>query len=123
MATKMLKRFVEVKGRTSNGKVKIDCAFCRGEGETKTKVYPYRRTCPSCKGSSKFLLLKPAIYCVFCNGSGREKKDPKVTCLVCRGRGANSVRKGFKICNNCRGIGAVMEARLPCVTCKGNGVK
>lgn len=122
MAKRMSKRFVEVKGRTSNGKVSIDCAFCRGEGETKTNVYPYSRTCPACKGSKKFLLLKPALRCVYCGGNGRERKDPKVTCLVCKGIGVNSIKRGYKICKLCRGSGLVKESKLPCVGCKGAGV-
>ena len=118
----MLKRFVEVKGRTSNGKVKIDCSFCDGEGETKTRVYPYKRVCPACKGSGEFLLLKPSITCVFCGGIGRDKKDPKVTCVVCKGSGANSVSRGFKTCKECSGTSRTRESRLPCVTCRGTGV-
>ena len=122
MATKMLKRFVEVKGRTSNGRVTIDCAFCDGEGETKTRVYPYKRVCPACKGSKKFTLSKPLIVCIFCSGQGRDKKDPKVTCLVCGGKGANSIKKGYKVCKDCSGSGNTQESRLPCVTCRGTGV-
>lgn len=122
MAKKLLKKFVEVKDRTSNGKVKINCSFCKGEGENKTNVYPYVRTCPSCKGSGKFKLLKPSISCVFCGSTGRDKKDPKVTCLVCKGSGANPVKRGYKLCKVCFGLGCTKESRLPCVSCKGTGV-
>lgn len=121
---KWSKKILEVKGRKvgNNGKVKVTCAFCDGEGETKTKVYPYKRTCPSCKGNGEFKLFKPAIYCVYCSGKGRDKKDPKVTCLVCRGRGANAVERGFKVCKNCKGSGYLKESKLSCINCRGVGV-
>lgn len=122
MTKKTLKKFVEVKGRTSNGKVNIDCAFCKGEGETRTKVCPFARTCPACKGTGKFKLLKPSITCVFCGSTGRDKKDPKVTCIVCRGRGANSVKKGYKVCTKCHGSCKEPESQLPCIFCRGTGV-
>lgn len=122
MAKKLLKRFTEVKGRSKNGKVKINCSFCKGEGETKTTVYPYKRTCPACKGSGGFLLLKPSIKCVYCSGSGRNRMDPKVTCIVCKGSGANTVRKGYKVCKTCFGTGHTRESKLACISCSGKGV-
>ncbi len=122
MAKTISKRFVEIKGRTSNGKVSIDCAFCRGEGETRTKVCPFARTCPVCKGIGKFTLLKPSITCIFCGGIGRDKKDPKVTCIVCRGLGATPVKKGYKVCLKCKGSGMELESKLPCIFCRGTGV-
>lgn len=122
MASKLLKKFKEVKGKSSNGRVKIDCAFCRGEGENKVNVYPFTRTCPACKGGGEFLLAKPLIQCTKCSGSGRDRKDPKVTCIVCKGIGANAVKKGYKVCKQCNGIGQTGESKLPCISCRGAGV-
>lgn len=122
MPKKLLKRFIEVKGKSSNGRAKIKCAFCKGEGENKVNVYPFARTCPACKGSGDFLLYKPLIKCISCSGSGRNKKDPKVTCIVCKGIGVNVVKRGYKVCKKCNGLGFISELKLPCTTCKGIGV-
>ncbi len=61
----------------------IECAFCGGTG-----VFPGQRiTCSVCGG--KGVVTKPKLgkVCPECNGTGKAKEPPGLSCITCGGKG------------------------------------
>lgn len=79
-------------------------------------------------GVERRVLLKKAVYCKECAGSGGEKSSGFETCSFCQGSGTvRESRKSFfgtftslKECERCRGRGQIPKKECP--ACRGRGV-
>ena len=99
---------------------KFGCSFCAGTG-----ILPGTKNikCPVCKGSGIVSLAGPVMVCVYCKGRGEYPSRSNITCTVCGGKGLVSVTEPIEVCKHCRGTGAEPGNKLPCLKCKGKGVK
>ena len=79
-------------------------------------------------GAERRVLLKKAVYCKECGGSGGERAGGFETCSFCQGSGTvRESRKSFfgtftslKECDRCRGRGQIPKKE--CSACRGQGV-
>jgi DnaJ-class molecular chaperone len=96
------------------------CSFCAGVG-----ILHGNKSikCPVCKGSGTVCLPGPVIVCVYCEGRGEYTSRPSIACTVCGGKGLVSVTELIEVCKHFRGTGPEPGNKLPCLKCKGNGVK
>lgn len=109
----------ERKGELLKGEV-FECAFCRGTGTIpRTKGIK----CPVCRGEDSVRVDPPAIICAYCDGRGEANRRTNITCIVCRGKGVVPVKEPFTECRQCLGTGIEANSKLPCLGCRGRGVK
>lgn len=94
------------------------CAFCSATGEM-----PRGCTCPVCKGKGRISLKPPVVSCAHCRGRGAEQPRTKITCTACGGRGYREVIEPVALCPSCGGRGAEQSSGLPCLACRGAGVR
>jgi len=96
------------------------CAFCRGTG-----ILPRSKgiQCPVCRGEGHVEVDPPAILCAYCGGRGEPNPRTNMTCIVCLGKGVVPVKEPFTECRQCLGSGIEANSKLPCLACRGTGVK
>lgn len=105
----------------SEGRIRIVCGFCEGQGIDPFGVMSSRSKCQVCSGRGTVTVREPARECAFCAGSGIHQ-DQRIPCIVCRGKGMVTVKEGAEECPHCQGIGMAPSETLPCKVCGGKGV-
>lgn len=107
--------------RETEGKITMKCAFCQGKGTDPFELLSKLSTCQVCGGRGEVTISKPAIECVFCDGTGIHR-DQRLTCVVCGGKGMINIKEPYETCPACDGNGIVAGDYLPCSKCGGKGV-
>jgi len=111
------------------GKVKLKCRFCQGEGIDPFGVLSPVSLCPVCGGKKVVEIQEPVRECAFCGGTGVFPQT-RLTCTACMGKGVVTVQEPVEKCPACRGTGAAYyrvgkeksRLNLPCIVCGGKGV-
>lgn len=104
-------------------KKEIACAFCKGKGRDPFGLLSELATCQVCGGTGKVEVGEPTIRCAYCSGTGVHPFGVRITCTVCNGKGMVRIIGETEICPDCKGGGRAPESKLPCLACKGKGVK
>ena len=94
------------------------CGFCKSAGEK-----PRGSVCSSCHGKKQVQLSPPVVMCAACRGRGESPPRSNINCTTCRGTGWVAVTEPVEKCKSCRGRGRTTGSNLPCVSCKGVGVR
>lgn len=66
-------------------------------------------------------LQNKAIPCAYCQGRGKDKGST-MGCIVCKGKGTNTVNAPHDACGSCNGKGRKKGIALYCLGCRGTGV-